>query len=240
MICNGVSGAEVARRFGLHENTVSKWRKAAGLSGTHNSAGNSTIDSTVKEEAMQLIRDGISGHEVAKQLGVHVNTVSRWRKAAGLSGTHKSAGNSTIDSTVKEEALQMVRDGVSGTEVAKQLGVSTHTVSKWRKEAGLSGVHNSAFDSTFKEEAMQMIRDGVSGTEVAKQLGVSTHTVSKWRKEAGLSGIKWSKKYSIENENDVIDLLREGKTHSEISSISGIGPKTIRKWKRRGEKEGFL
>lgn len=140
---------------------------------------------------------------------------------------------------LREEAIQQIRDGLTGAEVARRLGVNRDTVRRWRKSAGLSGKSRGT-KSALKEEALQMIRDGLSGAEAARRLGVHQGTVSKWRKSAGLSGVDGRKFHDIEKENDVIDLLREGKSFNQITKSTGVGRNAIIRIKKEAEREGFL
>ena len=132
----------------------------------------------------------------------------------------------------------MIRNGISGAEVARRLGVGPTTVGRWRKSAGLSG--SKADKSHLKEEALQMIHDGLSGREAARRLGVSKETIKNWRKSAGISGTDKRKLYDNEAENQVIDLLREGQSYKQIREATGVGFDAIQRIKREAEREGFL
>lgn len=137
----------------------------------------------------------------------------------------------------------MIREGITGREVAKRLGVSQSLVSKWRNAAGLGGkrggrANNSPHHSTtphspeIKEKALQMISDGATIREIEGRLEISYNTIYAWVRKAELT--------SVEKENDVIDLLRDGKSQAEVNRITGVRVKTIRAWKKQAEKEGFL
>jgi len=133
----------------------------------------------------------------------------------------------------------MIRNGISGAEVARRLGVGPTTVGRWRKSAGLSGI-NMRNQTRLKGEALQMIHDGLSGREAARRLGVSKETIKNWRKSAGISGTDTRKLYDTEAENQVIDLLREGQSYKQIREATGVGFDAIRRIKREAEREEFL
>jgi transposase-like protein len=77
----------------------------------------------------------------------------------------------------------MIRDGISGAEVARRLGVNRYTVSRWRKAAGLSGVTGNR--STEQEnDVIDLLRDGKSQAEIGRITGVSDTTIRKWKKRA--------------------------------------------------------
>ena len=195
MIREGISGAEVAKRIGVSQTTVSNWRNAAGLSGKRGGRAKNTPhhstrphDPGIKEEALQMIRDGITGVEVAKRLGVHKGTVRKWRKAAGLTGNSgQTPGGGT--SPLKEEGLQMIRDGISGAEVARRLGVHRGTVSNWRKSADLSGVDGREYHSVEQENnVIDLLRDGKSQAEISRTTGIGAKKISAWKKQAEKEG----------------------------------------------------
>lgn len=185
------------------------------------------IDQSIKEEALQMLRDGIPVGEVVRRTGVHRATVARWRKGAGIPSAKEA--RSQFNEEKKEEALQMLRDGISGVEVARRTGVGKMTISKWRKGEGIPSVNEHK--SYLKKEALQMTRDGIPGAEIARRLGVSKETVRKWRLSAGLP--KFSQKAHLKEE--ALQMVREGITGAETTRRIGVSQTTITKWRKAAD-----
>ena len=228
LLREGKVTTEIHRLTGISTTSIRTWKKEFENEGFFLSQKKpSTLQ--IKEEGLQMIRDGNSVAEVASRVGRNRSTVRGWMKAAGLRERNP----------LKEEALQMIRDGNSVAEVASRVGRNQSTVQKWMRGAGLRK------RNPLKEEALQMIRDGSSTAEVTSHLGVSKNSVNTWRKKAGLSkrSMEAAALQMIRDGDSVVDafdLLRDGKGLSEISSITGISQKTLGEWKRKGAKEGLL
>ena len=129
-----------------------------------------------------MIREGATGVAVAKRLGVHKDTVRKWRKAAGLSG--KSSGSS-----LKEEGLRMIKEGITGAEVARRLGVHPGTVRRWRRDAGLSGKDGTTFHDVDKEnDVIDLLREGRSMYHITKSTGVGKKSILRIKADAEREG----------------------------------------------------
>ena len=83
MIQDGISGAEVARRMGVHQSTVSKWRKSAGLSGVD---GRQFHDIEKENEVIDLLREDKSFNQITKSTGVGRNAIIRIKTEAEREG----------------------------------------------------------------------------------------------------------------------------------------------------------
>ena len=83
----------------------------------------------------------------------------------------------------------MIRDGVSGAEVARRLGVHQSTVSKWRKSAGLSGVDGRKFHDADKEnDVIDLLREGLTLNQISKSTGVGKNAILRIKSEAEREG----------------------------------------------------
>ena len=132
-----------------------------------------------------MIREGATGVMVAKRLGVHKDTVRRWRKDADLSG--KSGWPS--GSSLKEEGLIMIKEGITGAEVARRLGVHPGTVRKWRRDAGLSGKDGKKFHEVDKEnDVIDLLREGRSMHHINKSTGVGKKSILRIKADAEREG----------------------------------------------------
>ena len=90
---------------------------------------------------------------------------------------------------LKEEALQMIHDGVSGREAARRLGVSKDTIKNWRNSAGISGTDTrKMYDTEAENEVIDLLRDGKSYSEINRMTGVGKPTIKRWKEEAERDG----------------------------------------------------
>ena len=91
-------------------------------------------------EARELRQQGLSGKQIAEQLGVSLKTVYDWvsdieltaeqqRALKSRKAMRKSSAPSTI--AVREEAKQLRQQGLSVKAIAKQLDVAQSSVSIW-------------------------------------------------------------------------------------------------------------
>ena len=201
-------------------------------------AGQRGPASESKEEALQMVRDGVPIRDVGDITGFPYATIYGWakksnlpttagRKAAGLQRRGKSAHNARSAES-KEEALQMVREGIPLREIEKRTGIPYATIYGWVKR----GKNRTKKKPTaLKEEALMMIREGATGVAVAKRLGVHKDTVRKWRKDAGLSGKSgWSSGSPLKEEGLI--MIKEGITGAEVARRLGVHPGTVRRWRR--------
>ena len=191
----------------------------------------------LKEEALQMIRDGFSGREVSRRLEIERSTISKWRKEAGLSGENT---NTKYSDELKKFALELSKK-ITVREAAKRAGVPYDTLRRWRKNAGVvqsRPTNKGNYSEELRQELLEMIQNGYTNEEVHKILGVPKKRISEWRKEAGISG--GGSVYTEDAKNTVLDLLRDRMSIKRISRATGIGEPTIRKWRDEFEKGGFI
>ena len=69
---------------------------------------------------------------------------------------------------------EMVKDGMTNTEIADEIGCHTRAVQKWLKEAGLKCERQKVIGPT-QPETMKLIGMGLSDREAAEMLGIEPH-----------------------------------------------------------------
>jgi hypothetical protein len=91
----------------------------------------------VKIEATSLMEDGLSNADISKILGVHRETLSYWRKNAGLEPSKGGPVRYTIDQI--NDVIDMIRDEFTLGEIEKKSGVARHRIKKIYDEEVRSG-----------------------------------------------------------------------------------------------------
>ena len=149
-----------------------------------------------------------------------------------------------IDQAIKEEALQMIREGVTGVEVARRFGVHKDTIRKWRKAAGLSGIGSEMTGNQSKNpeiirDVLALIDEGKNDTEISKIIGLSKYHLRRIRDDNGRPrSQQWANQLTVELINTVIDMIRGGYTLTEISLQTGVSASKIKQLHREEIREG--
>jgi DNA-binding CsgD family transcriptional regulator len=114
-----LSHGEIARRVGC-----SMWTVARRLAGVISPYERHAAQKAARvAQVAALIREGVSRIEIAKRLGVHIDTVSRYASAAGLSPVSpgQMQGNTAFLASV-DEAARLAADGLDEAAIAARLG----------------------------------------------------------------------------------------------------------------------
>lgn len=84
-----------------------------------------------KNQALDLMRSGLTAYAVAQQLGMGHATADQWRREAGIPASQR-----VYSAEVREEVLALMRRGVSSTDAGKPFGVPASTAQTWWKRSG--------------------------------------------------------------------------------------------------------
>lgn len=82
----------------------------------------------------------------------------------------------------QEEAINLIKEGYSASEVSTILGVNKETVRNWTKRRGIP-TRSNKYPVSLQNDVLDLAREGKSNTEISKLTGVSTTTVVNWKKE---------------------------------------------------------
>lgn len=190
LYAQGWGVGRVGAELGVATSTVSRRLRSAGVQMRARGVRRGDVSD---EEILRLRGTGLLWCEVAVRVGMTTPGVhSRWRRlaaagradpipagAGGWQGRrHPGAGR----------AVKLYRGGMSGPEVAQQLGVTASTVSKWVRAAGVAAHKPGARLPVDDGEILRLRSQGLLWREVAAQVGMSKDgVVSRWRqlREAG-------------------------------------------------------
>lgn len=148
--------------------------------------------SQVREDLVNLYHSGATGPAIAEQLGISESTVYRVLRKAGVAGgqeRQKTALRRISDSQVSEAARRYV-DGETAPALAAEYGVTTTTLTKYLRRAGVSVSQGEKRRRTWSPkqvaEMVEMYRDGFSQRLIAERMETVQPVVSRvLRQELG-------------------------------------------------------
>jgi len=160
------------------------------------------------------------------QYPVKLDEHGNWQ-AHGDVGLH--GGGPAISPETRQRAVELLREGLSQSEVGRRLGISQMTVSTIARQEGI--LYGARIPEETKRHAVELLWEGLLRREVGRRLGISTSTVDRIAQEEGiLSGAHIPE----EIRRRAVELLREGHlSHVEIGRRLGISASTVDKIARQ-------
>lgn len=89
-----------------------------------------------------------------------------------------------LTSTAICKIMELYQQGMTDSEIARVVGVSRQTVTRYRNRNGLKANYTSLLQR--KNQVPALWEQGLTDEEMAVVLGVSRYTVGEWRKKYGL------------------------------------------------------
>lgn len=225
-------GLSVSKSAAL--NGVSKSTLIAASQKSKNLSQWSQLRSRIKKDnlvnqAIELRRQGLSLSKIARQLSASCPTVSRWCKDITISS--KQYNNNLVrDPDKKLRAIQMRKDGMFITEIARDLQCAKSTVSIWLKEfrssedniddAVLSRKDNGSYKSEapiFFKEVVDLRYSGWGVPEIASKINKKVEFVT-----YVLSHAEFSDKEKIEIDQKVKERTLQRRHAGELKPVGGI------------------
>jgi transposase len=111
LLGQGLSLAEIGRRFGVHEATVSYWVKQYGLEAA-NRVKHASKGGLTRDQLAPLINAGMSLAEIAEATGLSKTTVRHWLREHGLQ-TQRARRRVVYDGQQAELELRCPRHGLT-------------------------------------------------------------------------------------------------------------------------------
>jgi len=229
MMADGKTDTEISDILAISTNTLRKWRRNFGLAKTN--GGNTGLYSEDdRNNAIRMMKDGMNNAEISASLEISATTIANWRRKAGIANSLSS--NQNYSQEIKSEAIELMEVAKTNVEISSLLDVSTTTLARWRKAAGIANSekgNNGKYSLELKEEAIKQMREGLINAEISKTLNIHRDTLSYWRKKEGLPASKGKRNiHTIGKTNDVIDLIRGGFTIGEIIKKTGVASQKIK------------
>lgn len=132
---SGQPATHLAKQFGISPTTVTNWARRAGCYRERGYPHDYPID--LRERALSLYQDGKSIKQVASELGIHFMTVNRWAARAGIARKPWETVARKLNG-MRTDIVGSYLQGRPAPEVAEEYGISSATVYRWLKEAGLA------------------------------------------------------------------------------------------------------
>ena len=93
----------------------------------------STYGTSVKSRALELMREGVDFHEIAKEAGVPLSTLKLWYRDSDINLDIRPVRYSR---ETKQKAVARTDAGESLAEVSERMGIPINTIKTWRRSRG--------------------------------------------------------------------------------------------------------
>lgn len=190
------------------------------------------INEKILEKAGKSVLAGLSLTAAAKKHKISRTTLSAFLQSEGKQSSHQK--RLTEIAQYKDRAIQMRKNGMSISKIAKTFSLSQSTVSIWCQNIPISDkqyLKNLCREPEKKELAIKYRKQGMFTTEIAKTLNCSKASVSLWLKQARLddesldnlvSHRKSEGSYKadcVHYIDKVVELRMSGYTYAEIAKL---------------------
>lgn len=209
----GMSDTEISRAKNITTDTLRAWRKNFSL--PPSSGGNNFYSDEIKNKAYGLMKENLTNKQISEALQISTTTIANWRNSANIPNSTKSQNSRKYSPEVKKEALVLMSEGMTNSEVNKLLDVHTDTLRNWRKKAGIEPSSGGKKTYTVDQinDVIDLIREGNTVSEISRISGVNQRKIREIRNEEVrngnplpefIKGISRIQKYSDE---ELIDLV---------------------------------
>lgn len=213
MMISGESDTQISKVTSITTDTLRKWRRKFGLDPS--SGGNNNYSQDVKNRCYELMNENKTNAEISKIMDISTTTLANWRKAAGIPNSTASNNSGKYSKEIMTEAIALMQDGLSNSEVSRLLGVHRKTLSNWRTKSNIPPSSRSRASYTIDQinDVIDLIREGNTISQISKISGVNKNKIKQIREEEirngnplpdFVKGISRNQKYSDE---EVIELV---------------------------------
>ena len=133
--------------------------------------------------------ESLIGSRISKEKGdlflslkdMHLKIKNKKKNVSKNSKKKRRKKKSKYSKKFQDEAINLIKEGYSASEVSTILGVNKETV-ELDKKRGIP-TRSNKYPVSLQNDVLDLAREGKSNTEISKLTGVSTTTVSNWKKE---------------------------------------------------------
>lgn len=169
-----LTNTEIAEQFGVNRSTISRWRRKFKMQlGVAMPISDEELVARYNEEHSNIA-------DLASELGVSKDSIRTHLKLGGIQNPRKSdpkkmSRNVLMHHYTEEQLKQILKkyvdEGVTQVEMAKQLGSSTRTVSRWMKKFNLAKPKPET--KVTDQQLCDEYKDGHSASFIATKYDVS-------------------------------------------------------------------
>lgn len=257
----GESIASVASKMGISTNTISRWKdmyfKVRVQKGESRSS--CKYSEYTKLEALDRLHRGIESRVVAKDLKINVKLVLEWKDPnysplKPVTLREEPVDQRKYDKNFIRKVCERILRGESGKKIARELGMSSSLLSKWRHKYCLDKkpepTNGVKYNKSAILKACELLKQGVAIKDVAQELQVDHYAIRRWKRNyLGDSEIKmFSRKYhSIEtvlrfaknlrkHETSTVleayKLMKKGNSSKDVANKLKLDCALVSKWRR--------
>ena len=238
---DGRSFVDVARESNTTPVNVRNWvRTEEQRTGRQIAPRKQSLTLEQKKEAIHLVGEGRSFADVAKELNISSSSVSDWIRAEEQRTGQKiprQKHSSTLEQ--KREAIRLIGEGRSFADVARELNISSSSVSGWiRAEEQRTGQNISPQKHCFtleqKREAIRLVGEGRSFADVARELNTTSVSVRDWvraeEQRTGRQIAPRTHRITLEQKREAIRLVGEGRSFADVARELNISSSSVSYW----------
>ena len=205
-----ISMAEIAEKFSIQVSTVEQILRAFGI--------NLNFKAEKTAKAIELLKSGVKGQDVAKELGLNTSTINAIRQREHIPSTR-----SCIIEKRNTAIIEKIKMGVSHREIAIEFKTSKRNIDKIAEELGIK----ATLDNTQKT-ILSKLETGEGINKIAEELGKTSPEILKHARNLGFS----AKDAKILREKAILKAL-ESKNATDVAKEFGVAINTVYNIKRR-------
>jgi len=163
-----------------------------------------------QETFKRLWLSGVKESEIARILGIRVNTVPIYARILGLPPRSKrSPPNKKLSDEDIELMREMWLDGATIQEIADYFNVHPRTVLEYLHAMGLRRRTRTKCPDIPRDRLEELSKQGLTDEEIAKLLGTKKYCIIRLRQKYGISKRALLRKRSREKLNKTIETIFE-------------------------------
>lgn len=147
------------------------------------------MDQDILQQAIQLYESGLTIKQVAEKLGHKKDTVAYWLRSRGAALRPRSAFVLTDEKT--EKSLELLAQGLSMAEVARQVGVSAPVIQRLAEQHNIDRSKNPV--QIYAKDITAKFAAGVMAKDLAVEYNTTTATIYSCMDRAGVDAASLGK-----------------------------------------------
>ncbi|MGH8868276.1 MAG: helix-turn-helix domain-containing protein [Actinomycetes bacterium] len=197
-------------------------------------------DQTLRERAVAMRREGRTRREIRQALGIGQSRLTRL-----LDGEppHPSVRRPRAKDDLRDRARTLRGEGVSISQVARELGVPRGSVSRWTRQDDRADEAPAEIAEEVarlppptgderRDRAVALRLSGRSRRAICEEVGVSRRLLDRWL--VGVPVPEWTRRPRAKDEERAraLDMRSQGLSYGAIAAEVGVSEATVSQWMR--------